>query len=86
MSLHPILSGALNKEMSEGGIAKSEKAEQQREEYRKRGISLVAYELEINENPYFTNLDDDAFRSNRFMYILKKVRKFNPETFQTPSQ
>ena len=61
--------------MSEGGIAKSEKAEQQREEYRKRGISLVAYELEINENPYFTNLDDDAFRSNRFMYILKKVRK-----------
>ena len=61
--------------MSEGGIAKSEKAKQQREEYRKRGIFLVAYELEINQNPYFTNLDDDAFRSNRFMYILKKVRE-----------
>jgi hypothetical protein len=51
--------------------AEDERAEQQRQEYAKRGISLVAYETE-NTDPYFTNLDEDAFRSNRFMYILRK--------------
>ena len=45
--------------------------EQQRAEYAKRGISLVAFEQD-NTDPYFTNLDEDAFRSNRFMYILRK--------------
>ena len=35
------------------------------------GISLTVYEAE-NVRPYFSNLDDDAFRSNRFMYILRK--------------
>lgn len=49
-----------------------EMAEQQRQEYSKRGISLVAFELDSNTLPYFTNLEDDAFRSNRFMYILRK--------------
>eukprot|EP01038_Epipyxis_sp_PR26KG_P012422 gene12422-16660_t len=44
---------------------------QQREEFSKRGISLVAYDGDCRE-PYFINLEDDAFRSNRFMYILKK--------------
>ena len=39
--------------------------------YAKRGISLTAYETS-NTLPYFVNLDDDAFRSNRFMYILRK--------------
>eukprot|EP01038_Epipyxis_sp_PR26KG_P007613 gene7613-10366_t len=49
-----------------------EKAEQQRLEYAKRGISLVAFESDTNVDPYFINLDDDAFRSNRFMYIIRK--------------
>ncbi len=49
----------------------SEGAEQQRAEYAKRGISLAAYEAD-NSLPYFINLEDDAFRSNRFMYILRK--------------
>jgi hypothetical protein len=31
----------------------------------------VAYETD-NKDPYFSNLDADAFRSNRFMYILRK--------------
>mmetsp|Transcript_8034 Transcript_8034/g.13361 ORF Transcript_8034/g.13361 Transcript_8034/m.13361 type:complete len:1045 (-) Transcript_8034:212-3346(-) len=53
------------------GDANNARAEQQREEYARRGISLVAYEAE-NKDPYFSNLDADAFRSNRFMYILRK--------------
>jgi hypothetical protein len=65
--------GALKKELGEGGLVKSEKAQQQREEYRRRGIALVAYDAEATTRPYFTNLDEDAFRSNRFMYILSKV-------------
>ena len=49
------------------------RAEEQRKEYAKRGISLVAFESETDKpHPYFTNLDEDAFRSNRFMYIISK--------------
>jgi hypothetical protein len=63
--------GDLQTEMTGGqSSADLEKAEQQRKEYSKRGISLVAYESETNTDPYFSNLDEDAFRSNRFMYIL----------------
>lgn len=51
--------------------AHSEEAERSRAEYARRGISLVAYE-QGNTLPYFINLEDDAFRSNRFMYILRK--------------
>mmetsp|Transcript_30506 Transcript_30506/g.41769 ORF Transcript_30506/g.41769 Transcript_30506/m.41769 type:complete len:716 (+) Transcript_30506:1-2148(+) len=58
----------LTKELSNEG---SNEAVEQRAEYAKRGISLVAYEPD-NKRPYFSNLDDDAFRSNRFMYILRK--------------
>ena len=39
---------------------------------RKQGISLVAYEASTNTQPYFINLDEDAFKSNRFMYIINK--------------
>lgn len=45
--------------------------EQQKEEYARRGIALKAYE-DTNELPFFSNLDEDAFRSDRFMYILRK--------------
>lgn len=48
-----------------------EALERQRLEYAKRGISLVAFESD-SEEPYFINLEEDAFRSNRLMYILKK--------------
>ena len=56
-------------EMGEGNVGGH--AEQQRAEYERRGISLVDY-VEGNTFPYFINLDDDAFRSERFMYILKQ--------------
>ena len=45
------------------------RSEQQRAEYAARGISLAAYETD-NTDPYFINLDADAFRSNRFMYVV----------------
>ena len=43
------------------------RSEQQRAEYAARGINLVAYDQVDNKDPYFSNLDADAFRSNRFM-------------------
>ena len=64
--------GALATEM--GGDGDDERAQQQRAEYARRGIALVAFEGESNTHPYFMNLDEDAFRSNRFMYIIDKVR------------
>jgi hypothetical protein len=48
-----------------------EALERQRHEYSKRGISLVAFEADAEE-PYFINIEEDAFRSNRLMYLLKK--------------
>jgi hypothetical protein len=62
----------LNDELSGTNNRDEERQQQQREEYARRGISLVAYEAETNSNPYFINLDEDAFRSSRFMYILSK--------------
>jgi len=56
-----------------GTTASDTRAEEQRVEYARRGISLVAYESETDKpHPYFTNLDEDAFRSNRLMYIISK--------------
>jgi hypothetical protein len=53
--------------------------QQQRQEYLRRGINLVAYDLESNTYPYFNNLDADNFRSNRFMYIMKPgITSFGP--------
>jgi hypothetical protein len=46
-------------------------SEQQRAEYAKRGISMAAFELDVTD-PYFINLEEDAFRSNRLMYIIRK--------------
>lgn len=63
------------KENMDQGTAENEganaQAEQQRAEYAKRGIALAAFEAGVTE-PYFINLEEDAFRSNRLMYILKK--------------
>jgi hypothetical protein len=58
--------------LNEGDGESNQVAEQQRADYAKRGIHLVAYDAADNKFPYFTNLDDDNFRSNRFMYIINK--------------
>merc|ERR1712166_730068 len=44
-------------------------AQEQREEYAKRGIALTQFESDT-EHEHFVNLDPDPFRSKRFMYIL----------------
>lgn len=48
--------------------------QQQREEYGRRGIHLTYFEKGTS-TPHFINLDEDPFRSHRFMYLLDKVRK-----------
>ena len=60
--------GDLENEMGGGESGTDEK---HREEYAKKGITLVG-DAEDCQGPYFINLDEDAFRSNRFMYILKQ--------------
>ncbi|GLD93676.1 hypothetical protein PINS_up002281 [Pythium insidiosum] len=45
----------------------------QREEYGKRGISLAHFESETTA-PYLINLDVDAYRSRRFMFLLTRPR------------
>jgi hypothetical protein len=43
----------------------------QMEEFKKRGISLAHFEGNT-VLPHFINLDEDPFRSKRFLYILRK--------------
>ncbi|CAN0448718.1 unnamed protein product, partial [Ectocarpus sp. 12 AP-2014] len=47
--------------------------QQQREEYGRRGIHLTYFEKGTSI-PHFINLDEDPFRSHRFMYLLDKPR------------
>lgn len=46
---------------------------QQKEEYGRRGISLSHFEKDT-VLPHFINLDEDPFRSNRFVYLLQRPR------------
>jgi hypothetical protein len=43
----------------------------QMEEFKKRGISLAHFEGNT-QMPHLINLDEDPFRSKRFLYILRK--------------
>lgn len=52
-----------------GSSAENAMQEQQRAEYARRGIRLTAFDLDGCQHPYFANIDSDAFRSNRFMYL-----------------
>ena len=65
-----------------GGSTSAEDA--QKAEYASRGISLTSAETE-NTLPFFSNLDEDEFRSNRLMYILKnEVTVFGPKGDVSP--
>lgn len=46
--------------------------QQQKEEYGRRGIHLTYFEKGTS-TAHFINLDEDPFRSHRFMYLLDKV-------------
>lgn len=62
-------------EEDSGGAQDAEERmmQQQREEYGRRGIHLTYFEKGTS-TPHFINLDEDPFRSHRFMYLLEKVR------------
>eukprot|EP00941_MAST-03F_sp_MAST-3F-sp1_P001991 g1991.t1 len=59
---------------SDAGAAEAaereKKQQQQRHDYAARGMGIVAYEPEQTE-PYLLNLDEDPFRSERYIYWLK---------------
>ena len=66
---------ALNNQVSAEGADQEKKQQEalqkQAEQYAKRGITLA--ELEPNcQKAHFINLDEDSFRSNRFLYCLKR--------------
>ncbi|KAL4165375.1 hypothetical protein KRP22_004103 [Phytophthora ramorum] len=55
-----------------GGMSvQDEMMQRQREEYGKRGIHLYHFEADTT-SPYLINLDVDAYRSKRFMFLLDK--------------
>jgi|EP01046_Picozoa_sp_COSAG06_P006820 hypothetical protein len=53
-----------------GAAAEEAKMKQQQEEYAQRGITL-SYFAKDTERPHLTNIDEDPFRSKRFMYIFE---------------
>lgn len=55
--------------------------QQQREEYGRRGIHLTYFEKGTSKG-HFINLDEDPFRSHRFMYLLDKVRRRAGQTLR----
>ncbi|CAM9272315.1 unnamed protein product [Chrysoparadoxa australica] len=66
-----VLGGA---EGEEGAASSEDKMmAQQKEEYGRRGIDLTYFEKDT-ELPHFINLDEDPFRSHRFMYLLQRER------------
>ncbi|RLN97558.1 hypothetical protein BBJ28_00017550 [Nothophytophthora sp. Chile5] len=68
--LESVLSGGSGG--ADGGMSvQDEMMQRQREEYGKRGIHLYHFEAETT-TPYLINLDVDAYRSKRFMFLLDK--------------
>ena len=45
--------------------------EQQKQEYARRGISLAHF-ASGTDLPYFCNLDEDSYRSKRYLYVLQQ--------------
>lgn len=58
---------------SSGLSIQDEMMQRQREEYGKRGIHLYHFEADTT-SPYLINLDVDAYRSKRFMFLLNQPR------------
>ncbi|EGZ15371.1 hypothetical protein PHYSODRAFT_505932 [Phytophthora sojae] len=68
--LENVLSGGTGG--ASGGMSvQDEMMQRQREEYGKRGIHLYHFEADT-KSPYLINLDVDAYRSKRFMFLLDK--------------
>ena len=69
------LQKAVNEDGDDGGAAAALAAEQEKKvsQYAKRGIVLFeTVDIESYMDPYLLNLDEDEFRSRRFLYALKE--------------
>ena len=56
-----------------GGHSESDAMlERQKQEYGRRGIVMTAFGSDETE-PFFVNIDEDEFRSERFMYVLREA-------------
>ncbi|CAM9270968.1 unnamed protein product, partial [Hapterophycus canaliculatus] len=77
LQLREVLSGG--GEGKSGPTPEERQLEQQREEYGRRGISLSHFDANTRL-PHLVNVDEDPFRHNRFVYLLKKrVTVFGPQ-------
>ncbi|CAM9275513.1 unnamed protein product [Scytosiphon promiscuus] len=77
LQLREVLSGG--GEGKSGPTPEERQLEQQKEEYGRRGISLSHFEANTRL-PHLVNVDEDPFRHNRFVYLLKKrVTVFGPQ-------
>eukprot|EP00903_Cladosiphon_okamuranus_P005356 g5351.t1 len=77
LQLREVLSGG--GEGNAGPTPEERQLEQQREEYGRRGISLSHFDANTRL-PHLVNVDEDPFRHNRFVYLLKKrVTVFGPQ-------
>ncbi|TMW64265.1 hypothetical protein Poli38472_012887 [Pythium oligandrum] len=71
--LERVLTGESGGDDKKAKNPQDEFMKRQREEYGKRGIHLAHFEKETTL-PYLINLDVDAYRSRRFMFLLDKPR------------
>ncbi|CBJ27270.1 conserved unknown protein [Ectocarpus siliculosus] len=77
LQLRDVLSGG--GEGKTGPTPEERQLEQQKEEYGRRGISLSHFDADTRL-PHLVNVDEDPFRHNRFVYLLKKrVTVFGPQ-------
>jgi len=66
------LAAAMAAESSGGGPSVDESMETEKAEYGERGMFLSHFERESCSRPFFINIDEDAFRSERIMWIFEE--------------
>lgn len=64
------LNNQVEEEAQDNNEAQRAELEHQRQQYAKRGITLSEFEPQP-DRPHLINLDEDPFRSKRFLYFLK---------------
>ncbi|CCI41722.1 unnamed protein product [Albugo candida] len=72
LELENVLLGAATGASTAKNV-QDELMQRQREEYAKRGIHLYHFEADTT-SPYLLNLDVDAYRSKRFMFLLNQPK------------
>ena len=67
--------------VSDAARRAAEEQEKKRKQYEKRGMTLYeTVDLQTFTEPYFVNIDEDEFRTKRFLYVLSKPEtSFGPD-------